>query len=116
MAASDTAGALGSQRITRSRPLGAISLAGNVGRLLIVGQSCNEELRVVAARLDLRRDPVRPGTEVHLGKYYTGLFGRLTESAAADGIANPGRVGWINATARKDHHRGRENHSCMAMQ
>src|SRR5215207_3742434 len=104
----DTSRALGGQRLAGSRPIGMISLPGNVGRLLIIRHSRHKERRVIAARLDFRSNPVRPRMEICLGEYHTSLFRRLTKRAAADRIALAGCVYGINATTRKNHHGWRE--------
>ena len=65
----------------------SISLPGDVGRLMIRWHCRDEEPGVIAAGLDLRSDPVRPGMKIRLGQDDTGFFGCLPERTAIDGIA-----------------------------
>ena len=85
----DASGALGSQCRAGSRPIGMISLPGNVGRLLIIRHSRHEERRVIAARLDFRGNPVRPGIEICLQQHHTSLFRRLTNAQRRIGSPSP---------------------------
>ena len=111
----DLAGPLGGQRRVRRRPARPIGLAGSVLGVLAIRQLGQEEVGVVAPRLDLRGHPVRPGQQRRRVQAYAGLLLGLPDRAAPDRVV--GRpVGGVETATGKDHHRRGERHPGVPVQ